>query len=65
MIFPPSRISALIKRLEAGESVSQEDVDRLATLQALDLAVMGEEFALEAVQREADYTQEFRRQLEG
>jgi len=51
----PSRITELIQRLEAGEPVTQEYVDRLAVLQALDLAKAGEDFVRRAV--EADRAQ--------
>lgn len=43
----PDRIGKLIQRLEAGETVTRQDVDRLATLQALDLGRIGEDFARE------------------
>lgn len=41
----PDRIGPLILRLERGEPVTQEEVDRLAVIQALDLARIGQEFA--------------------
>ncbi len=60
----PDRIGGLIKRLEAGESVTQQDVDRLATLQLLDIAKAGEDFARETIQRDADRTEAMRKSLE-
>ena len=45
MIVLPDRIGPLIQRLEAGRPVTQDEVDRLAVLQALDLARIGQEFA--------------------
>ena len=52
----PSRISELIRRIEAGESVTQPDVDRLARLQALDIAKAGEDFVREWSERERQLT---------
>ena len=49
MISFPDRIGKLIERIEAGEKVTQADVDRIATLQALDIAKAGEDFVREAV----------------
>ena len=50
----PNRIDGLIKRIEAGDAVTQEDVDRIATLQALDIVNAGRAFVEEqiAVDRE-------------
>ena len=48
MIPFPDRIGKLIQRIEAGEVVTQKDVDRIARLQALDIARAGEEFARQA-----------------
>ena len=47
--LPPSRISGLIQRIEAGETVTQKEVDALATLQVLDIAKYGEDFVRERV----------------
>lgn len=52
MIQLPDRIGPLIAKLEAGEDVSQWEVDRLAALQALDIARIGTEFAQEAMRRD-------------
>lgn len=65
MITFPSRISELIKRVEAGSPVTQAQVDRIATLQALDFAKFGEDFAIEVMQREDTQTEEFRREAAG
>lgn len=46
-----SRLSDLIAKIEAGESV---DLQRVATLQALDIARAGEVFVADAIQRERD-----------
>lgn len=51
MLFP-DRLSGLIKKLEDGTPVTQQDVDRVATLQALDMAKMGEDFARETIKRD-------------
>lgn len=45
MIQLPDRIGKLIQRIEAGEIVTQHDVDKIAKLQALDVAKLGEDFA--------------------
>lgn len=56
----PDRISKLIASIEAGETVTQRDVNRVAALQALDLAKLGEDFAREAIQADQQLTDEFR-----
>ena len=48
----PSRISELIRWIEEGKPVTQADVDRLASLQALDLAQAGEKFLALSLERE-------------
>jgi hypothetical protein len=53
----PDRIGKLIERIEAGETVTQKDVDRIAELQFLDLAKLGGDFAGEAVARDAKATE--------
>lgn len=50
----PSRIAELMKRIEAGEPVTQEYVNRLAALQALDIAKAGEDFARRAIEADAE-----------
>lgn len=47
----PDRISGLIQQIEAGNPVTRADVDRVARLQALDIAKAGEDFAREAIAR--------------
>lgn len=49
MFKVPDRIGSLIKILEDGGTVTQRTVDRIAALQALDLARLGEEFAAEVI----------------
>ena len=49
MLEFPDRIGALIRRLEAGQSVTRDDVSRMAALQALDIAKLGEDFVREVV----------------
>lgn len=56
----PDRISELMNLLEAGP-ISQAEVNRLAILQALDVAKLGEDFAREAIQREKDATAEMKK----
>jgi len=48
-----SRVAQIIERLERGEEISQTEINRAKTLQALDLAHAGELFVLEQVQLEA------------
>ena len=60
MLTFPRRLNALIERLEAGQDVTPEEARRLALLQALDVAVIGEEFVRAAVSREERRTDEFR-----
>ena len=52
MIQTPDRLAALIQRLEKSEPVTQEEVDRIAALQALDLARLGREFVEQAIARQ-------------
>lgn len=44
----PDRLTTLIQRIEAGDAVTSKDVDRVATLQALDLARLGREVVRQA-----------------
>ncbi len=57
----PDRLAALIARVERGETITPEDWRRLATLQYLDLAKLGEDFAREAIAADAQLA----RTLEG
>lgn len=50
----PSRIGDLIKRIEGGETVTQDEVDRIALLQSLDIAKAGEDFVIEWSERERE-----------
>jgi hypothetical protein len=43
-------------KIEAGQPVTQQEVDRLAALQALDLARAGREFVAQACQRDDELT---------
>lgn len=52
----PDRLSGLIEKLEKGSPVSQQDLNRVASLQSLDLAKMGEDFARETIQRDEQLT---------
>jgi hypothetical protein len=64
MIDFPDRLSGLIAKLEAGQTVSQRDVNRLATLQALDLAKVGEDFMRATCQADDAQTQRLKADLE-
>lgn len=59
MIDVPSRISGLIQRLEAGNEPTADELRRVATLQALDLAKAGEDFVHECCAEEDRRTKEF------
>lgn len=59
MIEVPSRIAGLIQRLEAGDHPTADELRTIATLQALDCAKAGEDFAKEMAQREDKLTQEY------
>ena len=48
----PDRLSGLIKLLEAGETIGTEELKRIATLQALDMATLGREFVVETIAME-------------
>ena len=50
----PSRIGALLERMERGETITQADVDRASTLVALDLAKAGEDFLQDWLNRQAE-----------
>lgn len=54
MLQLPSRITELIRRIEAGDTVTQADVRRIVELQLLDAAKLGEDFVREAIQRDRD-----------
>ncbi len=55
MVFP-DRIGALIAKIEGGQPVTQQDVDRMAALQLLDIAKIGEDFARDSIAREEKRT---------
>lgn len=54
MITLPDRLTALAGRIENGETVTAEELHRVAALQAIDLAVMGRQFVEDAVQRDKE-----------
>ena len=56
MIDLPDRLLALVTRIEAGQPVTQSDIDRVAALQALDLARHGRQFVEEWAAREDEHT---------
>lgn len=64
MIQLPDRISKLIQRIEAGETVTQHDLDRIASLQALDIAKAGEDFAREQCATERELSNQYREMME-
>ena len=60
MIAFPDRISGLIEKLEAGNEVTQKELDDVARLQALDLIKAGEDFVRDAIERDNEYTETFK-----
>lgn len=64
MIEVPSRISNLIERLEAGEQPSSDELRRLAQLQALDVAKLGEDYVRQEIAEGERRTEKFRQFLE-
>lgn len=60
MLGSNSRIAKLIERVEAGESVSKDEIDRAVTLQSLDAVRAGELFALDQLQAEDVSDEHFR-----
>ena len=59
----PDRISSLIARVEAGQPLTQADVDRVALLQALDTVKLGEDFAREAMANDTQLTEDLGKTL--
>ncbi|MGE3410298.1 MAG: hypothetical protein AB7I37_26195 [Pirellulales bacterium] len=57
MIEIPDRLTPLKQRLEAGEDVTQDDLRRLAVLQALDVASMNEQFVKDSLAREVEHNE--------
>lgn len=64
MIAIPDRLTGLIQKLEAGQAVSQQEVDRLSTLRALDLARSAEDYARSAMAADDALTDSLRKQAE-
>ncbi len=62
MFQVPDRISPLVVRIEAGEDITRADLNRIATLQALDLVKAGDEFVQEMARRDETHTLEFANQ---
>lgn len=56
MIKLPDRIAGLVAKVEAGEKLTAADLERVATLQWLDLAKLGEDFARETIARDDELT---------
>lgn len=49
MISPPNRVKQIRDAIERGEQITQTEINRLATLQPLDLVIAGREFVEQAV----------------
>ena len=55
MVDVPDRLGELIQRIEAGEPITQELVDRIAMLQTLDLVKVGRDFTADAIKRDREH----------
>lgn len=64
MIQFKSRISTMIERIENGETLSPEDMQRTLRLQALDIAKAGEDYVIAYMQEQERRTEEFRQLME-
>jgi hypothetical protein len=60
----PDRIGKLIEQIEAGETITQGQVDRIARLQALDIAHAGRTFLEDQLRREAEQIEFLRKVAE-
>jgi len=60
----PDRLTPLMARIEIGDELTLEDYRRLARLQALDIAIIGQEYVQQAIARDSEQTAEFKRHLE-
>ena len=59
----PGRIQGLIERLEAGDDPTPEELRRLALLQALDVAKLGEDYVSAAIAQDKQLTEDFRQKM--
>lgn len=59
MLKVNSRLRGVIEKLEAGEPLTQQAVNDAARLQALDIAIAGEDYVNELCARNDEYTQKF------
>ena len=60
MITLPNRLEDVVKDLEQGNPI---DLNRVATLQALDLAISGRRAVEQAIEREQEFDEDFERQI--
>lgn len=60
MEWPPDRLGSILARIEAGEDVTQAELDRIARMQTLDIARLGRQFITEALQRDTELTEVLR-----
>jgi hypothetical protein len=54
----PDRLTPLIRKLEGGQPVTRDDLDRTAALQALDLAKLGEDFVRETIAADTQHSRD-------
>lgn len=59
MIRAPSRLQLLIQQLETGTEPTQDELRRIAALQALDIAKLGEDFVYDSIAANERETQVF------
>lgn len=60
----PSRLTVLVKKIEAGETVTSADLDRVAALQSFDIIQAGRQFVEDWCKREDEQTDVLRKALE-
>jgi hypothetical protein len=63
MIATPDRLTPLMERIEAGENITQDDVDRIALLQAFDVVKLSELHLHGSIGREEEQTEKYRQHL--
>lgn len=57
MTLPPDRLDALVARIEAGETITRDELLRLSALQAADVARFGRQFVADSISRDEALTE--------
>lgn len=58
------RLLPIIEKLESGEPITQDELNRVAALQALDIVLLGQEYIEQQIEAEDQADEQFRQQLE-